>query len=310
MRNIIVLLFSLMVFEKAFSQTPTVPEWYLNYLFTPRPCGLSPTPIGLPLMWNAEYSRKFLIKKLNGSTRRDKQMAIQYLGMSKDTSFIDFFESLLPSQDQDIASFALRAICSNNSPESIQILENILGARHSDRYETLLIVRRFGNICNYSSIPIINEIIQNTKLYSEKDYKFVNELTCIVEKIEKFNESEEARKQLILDGLNNGKDFFWSTLQISRMKDTSFLEMLRKIQPTLMDLPDFKDEGYVYISNGKYNRILTVRLELGDEQMTVEEQEYVSKNHNLLPLEKRMEFIQQEISMLEPYYKDEYSEGK
>ncbi|MBI1226907.1 MAG: hypothetical protein GC192_16870 [Bacteroidetes bacterium] len=94
------------------------------------------------------------------------------------------------------------------------------------------------------------------------------------------------------------------------MKDTSFLEVLREIQSSLKDLPDFIDEGYVYISNAKYNRILTVRLELSDEQLSDEEQEYVSKNHQLLPMEKRIEFIQQEISMLEPYYKDEYSKEK
>ncbi|MBI1225435.1 MAG: hypothetical protein GC192_09390 [Bacteroidetes bacterium] len=157
MKYALIVLFSLFVYGQSNCQTSTVPEWYLNYLFE-RQCGTVPTSIGLPLMWSSEYSRDFLLKKLNSNKRRDKLIAIQYLGMSKDTSLLDYFKTFLSSQDQDIASYALRAIYSNNSPQSIQILENILVARHGDRHETLEIARRLENTCKPSSIPIINNI--------------------------------------------------------------------------------------------------------------------------------------------------------
>lgn len=317
MKNIIVLLFSLLVFEKMFSQTPIIPEWYLNYLFTPRPCGLSPTPIGLPLMWNAGYSREFLLKKLKKG--ENKATAIQYLGMLNDTSLINILEPYVSDTNESIVQAAISAIGKTGGSKAAPILEKCWRNNNLDWSMTMQIAHSLDLLCSPSSISLLNEIRQKFKGYFDKDENLRNEFSTVIERIQKCNESDGSWKQFIVNGINRlsgEENYSWAYYQIHRSKDKQYLPVLRDIQSSIMILPDLTPDQILSDSfpdinpNIHYDSILRLRMHLGEEQLTGEEKAYLSKKQHLLPLAKRMSFVQEEISRLEPYYKDKYSEGK
>jgi hypothetical protein len=235
---------------------------------------------------------------------------------------IDYLEPYVTDTDEQIAGCAIHAIGTIGGPKSAQILESCWINTTPDWLMTMQIVQSLELVCSPSSIPLINEIRQRFKVYFDKSKKLRDEFDALVKKIEKFNESESSRSQLILNGLkglkglNANEDYSWAYFQIHRSKDEQFLPALRSMQSPLKDLPyllpdeTLPDSLHGRTSNVSYDSILRLRILLGDEQLTDEEQEYLSKTYQLFPLEKRMPLIQQEISSLEPYYKDEYSEGK
>ena len=73
------------------------------------------------------------------------------------------------------------------------------------------------------------------------------------------------------------------------------MPLLRTIQAKFKDEPNY----FTGTSNYTYDMILRLRLWLGDDQLTPEEEAYVAQNPQIWPLEKRYDLIRQEIESLE-----------
>jgi len=287
--------------NKGLGQSLKVDEWYLEYLYQSLNLYSSYKSIGQPLLWDSNQSKSFLLKKLKST---NKVTTIMLMGLSKDTSFVKEISQYIDDADKGIARVSLESIARIGGPEAANLLNQAMIRRSANPIEAQQILGFMQFLADTSTMQSINYYLRTIQPINEKNEKLSAMANDVMETIVVFNKSALSKRQLVISNLDDNEKFGWSIFQLYKLKDTMYLEDLRKIQASFKNLPSGIDGKAV--SNTKYDKILMLRLFLKDEKLTTEEEAYVAKNPKIWPLEKRNELVLQEIEFLKKngYNKD------
>ena len=206
--------------------TEQYPDWFLEKVLHSNQCIHSPK-LGISIFWKDDSTHDFLLRMLKDGDEWQQAQAITYLGMSKKTEYVPILSPFLNGKENHILpSSAIGGLVSIGTKESaIAIGEYLSGiSNHENDYNQIKIIEGLKQISHKEGKKYLLEFIKK----SDSKY-LINKAEEAILVINRFNENEVERKNLIVEMLNSDEndDIRWALSKIRIAENVDYLEEVR-----------------------------------------------------------------------------------